>query len=104
MQFYNQKASLESMGIQLGRKSKDKMINNNGYRLIEICKNNNLTILNGRYGKDKDIGNMTFRNTSVIDYATSSLKGFSLLSEFEVIETDSLQSDGWVVGLGDGNG
>ena len=53
-----------------------------------------LTILNGRYGKDKNIGNTTFRGNSVIDYTISSIKGFSLLSDFEIIETDSLLSDG----------
>ena len=94
MLFYNQKSTLETMGIQLHRSSMDKHTNNNGYRLVEICKNNNLTILNGRFGRDKGIGRMTFRNTSVIDYAISSIKGLTLLTDFEVIETDILHSDG----------
>ena len=94
MLFYNQKSTLETMGIQLHRTSMDKHTNNNGYRLVEICKNNNLTILNGRFGRDKGIGRMTFRNTSVIDYAISSVKGLTLLTDFEVIETDILHSDG----------
>ena len=38
IQFYDQRASLESMGIQLDRKSKDKLSNNNSYRLFKICK------------------------------------------------------------------
>ena len=83
-----------TMGIQLHRTSMDKHTKNNGYRLVEICKNNNLTILNGRFGQDKGIGCMTFRNTSVIDYAISSVKGLTLLTDFEVIETDILHSDG----------
>ena len=57
-------STLETMGIQLHRTSMDKHTNDNGYRLVEICKNNNLTILNGRFGQDKGIGRMTFRNSS----------------------------------------
>ena len=91
MLFYNQKSTLENMGIQLDRTSMDKHTNHNGYRLVEMCKNNNL---NGRFGQDKGIGRMTFRNTSVIDYAISSVKGLTLLTDFEVIETDILHSDG----------
>ena len=60
MQFYDQRASLDSMGIQLDRKSKDKLTSNNGRNLQKLY----LTILNGGYGKDKDIGNMTIRNIS----------------------------------------
>ena len=85
MRFYDQKSTLESIGIQLNRKSQDNHTNNNDYRLVDICKNDNLTILNGRYGKDKNIGNTTFRGNSVIDYTISSIKGFSLLNDFEVI-------------------
>ena len=42
----------------------DKVINNEGNKLIDICKSNNLFILNGRCGTDKNIGAMTFRNLS----------------------------------------
>ena len=52
IQFYDQKSVLDK-NIQVQRKSMDKKKNNNGYKLIEICKNHNLIILNGRYGKDK---------------------------------------------------
>ena len=59
-----------------------------------MCKNNNLTILNGRYGHDKQIGAMTFRDTSVIDYALASSDTFEILLDFEVVEVDRLFSDG----------
>lgn len=93
-QFYDQKSALETLGIQIHRKSSDKKKNNNGFKLVELCKNNNLTILNGRFGKDQDVGKPTFRGISVIDYIISSLNGLTLLSDFEVIETDRLFSDG----------
>lgn len=94
MQFYDQKSILEKIGIQVQRKSMDKKKNNNGDKLIEICKNNSLIILNGRYGKDKNIGRMTFRDISVLDYSIASVQGLHLLSDFEIIELDSLFSDG----------
>ncbi len=50
--FLDQKAAMEHYGIELNRKSQDKKKNNHGYKLIDNCKNNNLIILNGRYGKD----------------------------------------------------
>ena len=72
----------------------DKKKNNNGFKLIDICKNNNLTILNGRFGKDKNIGNATFRGISVIDYVISSVGGLKLLDDFDITELDRLYSDG----------
>ena len=41
--------------------SQDKVINNEGNKLIDICKSNKLFILSGRCGTDKNIGAMTFR-------------------------------------------
>ena len=91
---FSKASQLEDYSVPIERKSKDKHINNSGYRLIDICKNNNLFILNGRFGKDKGIGNYTFRSTSVIDYTIVSSDVFSFLADFEITETDSLFSDG----------
>ena len=77
--FYHKKAALEKLGIEVNRKSMDNKRNNNGFKLLDICKNNNLSILNGRFGADKNVGNYTFRRTSVIDYVISSLQGLNLL-------------------------
>ena len=72
----------------------NKKKNKNEYKLIEICKNNNMIILNGRYGKDKTVGRVTFRDISVLDYSIASLHGLHLLSDFEITELDYLFSDG----------
>ncbi|MEW8152430.1 MAG: reverse transcriptase family protein [Candidatus Thiodiazotropha endolucinida] len=74
--------------------SSDKKKNNTGYRLLDICKNNNLTILNGRFGRDQNVGKPTFRGISVLDYTISSIRGLRLLTDFEIIELDRLYSDG----------
>lgn len=86
--------TLENFGIQVNRRSVDKRKNNNGFKLIDICKNDNLTNLNGRFGKDKSIGNATFRGISVIDYVISSVGGLKRLDDFDITELDKLYSDG----------
>ena len=51
-------------------------------------------ILNGRCGSDKNVGNFTFRQTSVIDDAISSYEGLRYISNFRIVELDILFSDG----------
>jgi hypothetical protein len=58
-----------------------------GHKFLDICKCNNLYILNGRVGKDRNKGNFTFRNTSVIDYMAGSVHFFPFPSDFEVKDT-----------------
>ena len=92
--FYDQKCELERLGINVKRNSMHRKKNNSGFRLIDICKNHNLTILNGRFGHDKNKGAMTFRNVSVIDYAIVSMKCFDLLNDFQINDVDRIFSDG----------
>ena len=70
--FYNQAELLPTLNINQNRVSQDMKTNNNGYKLIDICRNNNLFILNGRFGKDKNLGKFTFRDQSLIDYTICS--------------------------------
>ena len=62
--------------------------------MLDICKNNNLFLVNGRIGCDKAVGNYTFRNISVLDYCIVSLNMLEFYQDFEVVETDPLFSDG----------
>ena len=94
VEFYNQKSVLERLRVNLQHKFKDKKKNNLGYPSIDICKNNNLTIMNGMFGQDKNKGDMTFRNTSVIDYAIAPTKCFCILRVFKIIDLDRIFSDG----------
>ena len=53
------------------RRSKDKTVNRLGKKLIELCQDFNLFILNGRGEGDRE-GEWTFvseRGTSVVDYS-----------------------------------
>lgn len=94
LNFFNQAELLKTLNINEKRVSCDKKTNNNGYKLIEICINNNLFILNGRFGKDTTEGKLTFRDQSLIDYTICSFNSLKHLLDFEVIETDSVLSDG----------
>lgn len=76
------------------RANQDTAFNKQGESLLNICKSNNLLILNGRCHKDKGIGKYTFRDISVIDYAISSTEGHKRVQDFEIMELDSLYSDG----------
>ena len=37
---------MENLSINLQRKSRDKILNTNGYKLLDICKNNNKILVN----------------------------------------------------------
>ena len=60
--------TLISLGMPVTRVNKDTKINNNGRRLIEMCKLQELCFLNGRVGLDRNIGNLTCGDASTIDY------------------------------------
>ncbi|MES9884249.1 MAG: reverse transcriptase family protein [Sedimenticola sp.] len=94
IEYFNKVDILPNYGLDINRVSKDKKTNNSGHRLIDVCKSNNLFILNGRCGDDKGIGEFTFRDTSIIDYAISSVDGLKHVQHFSIERLDALFSDG----------
>ena len=76
------------------RKNLDKRDTNAyGRALLDLCKSTGLRILNGRFGKDANIGNftcLTNNSSSVIDYFVAELDIFSCISDFEI--QDRLES------------
>lgn len=92
--FINKSALLDTLSIPLERSSLDHKTNTSGLRFIEICRNNNLFIFNGRLSKDKNNGAFTFRDRSVIDYAVSTAECFKYIEDFDITLTDSIFSDG----------
>ncbi|MCG8112934.1 MAG: reverse transcriptase domain-containing protein [Candidatus Thiodiazotropha taylori] len=92
--FFDKVSILENYNIPTDRASKDNKTNNTGRWLAEVCKNNNLFIVNGRVGKDKYEGAPTFKDKSVIDYTISTAECFSFIAGFEIIDLDPLFSDG----------
>lgn len=74
------------------RNSQDNVVNGYGKKLIDFCKNNNMFILNGRFGNDK-VGKPTCKNSSVIDYVISTTALIRVMCNFEVCEFSQLFSD-----------
>ena len=93
-EFFYSVSKLGLYDIPADRQSMDKHTNNIGNKLLDVCKNNNLFLCNGRIGNDKQQGNFTFKQLSVIDYTIASIETLPLLQNFEIQETDALMSDG----------
>ena len=73
------------------RSNKDTVIDNNGRRLLDMCKSTGLLIGNGRLCADQDIGEFTCitpRGRSVVDYFLLSYSDFDCISEFCVCDPD----------------
>ncbi|CAG2221387.1 unnamed protein product [Mytilus edulis] len=85
--------NLETLGIDVSRNSLDLSVNNYGNRLLQLCQNIELLIVNGRLGKDKGIGALTCKNTTIVDYCILSPELFPYISEFEVLPFDPMLSD-----------
>ena len=79
---------LESLGF-----SQDKENHNNGYKLVELCENTGILIVNGRVGNDANIGKFTCKNVSVIDYALASHSLFPYICHFDVLPFNDTFSD-----------
>lgn len=85
--------NLDILGIDCKRYNKDKFVNNYGNRLLQLCKDLNLLIANGRLGSDKQIGSFTCKESSTVDYCILSTSLFSNVINFEICEFDSMISD-----------
>ena len=90
----NNYGKLSQYNIPITRSFKCNKIDHIGYKFLDICKNNNLFIANGRIGNDKSSGNFTFRGTTVIDYTICSPNILRLMNNFEVMDLDPIFSDG----------
>ena len=59
----------------------------------EFCKNNDLYIVNSRLGSDKNIGEVTCRNRSTVDYVIASVNILNVLQDFEIHDFCTMLSD-----------
>ncbi|CAG2205169.1 unnamed protein product [Mytilus edulis] len=88
----NDVCNLELYNIPRDRISMDKGKTRYGNNLLDLCKCNNLFIMNGRLGNDKT-GKFTCRNASVVDYCLSNVNVLEKLIDFDVLEFSHLYSD-----------
>ena len=79
--------------IPLKRVNSDKTINTYGTQMVEFCRLSNLSILNGRIGRNTQNAKYTCKDKSVIDYFLCSPTLFSLLHDFCILEFSNLFSD-----------
>ena len=84
---------LELLNIPLKRNSMDTKKNNYGNILSDLCKYNNMYILNGRVGEDRHVGKFTCKHSSVVDYCIGTSGLLGLVDDFCVLEFCSLFSD-----------
>jgi len=57
---------------------------------VNLCKQNNLYIANGRIGEDKNVGKTTCNDSSVIDYLILSSNSFQIIRDFDILNGWSL--------------
>ena len=87
------KTELELLGFCVEQCNNDHHVNNNGHKLINLCKNIDTHIVNGRIGDDLGIGKLTCAGASTIDYALASPEIFAKIENFFVYEFDEFLSD-----------
>lgn len=83
----------ECYEVPLDRKSADESANAYGYSLLNMCKNNDLFILNGRIGSDFICPTLTCKNKSTVDYFISSAHILPIIKDLQVHEFSCLLSD-----------
>ena len=82
--------------INKRRVNADKITNDNGKALINLCKANNVIIVNGRTGSDRNKGDITFKGhngSSTIDYCIISPDIIPHIQDFQVDILDKNLSD-----------
>ena len=58
-----------------------------------LCQNLNLLVANGRLGKDKNVGALTCKVSSLVDYCILTPELFSYVATFEILPFDPMLSD-----------
>jgi hypothetical protein len=83
----NDLATLNELNIDKNRKNVDKVKSRSGNNLLDICKANNLFIVNGRIGDDKtESGKLTCKNSSVVDYCICTCSFLQFVYNFKVLD------------------
>ena len=83
---------LKRLNFSIKRSSMGHTVNKVGRDIIDFCKRNDSVILNGRAFSDKNIGNFTCQEISVVDYTIASIQCLKLFMSFKVDEYSSLLS------------
>ena len=79
--------------VPVERSNADNTVNTYGRQLLEMCKNNNLLILNGRIGQDNIEPKVTCKDRSTVDYFLSTVDNFKIINNLITHEFCDLYSD-----------
>ena len=74
------------------RVNSDEQVTSMERRLIEMCRCLNV-IINNRFGKDKQIGKKTCKDSSTVDYIIISNNLAEYVSDFYALDFDPILSD-----------
>ena len=85
--------TFKSLNIPIVRSNIDTKTNNNGRDLIQMCLLQELCIVNGRIGSDKNIGKLTFDEKSTIDYVICTPDLLPNITNFTIDKLCTLLSD-----------
>ena len=82
---------LRSLWVNITRENCDHVLNNYGNLLLNMCKSNDLTILNGRFGENTT--GFTCKDRSVVDYFIGTIDVIKYISNMKILEHSTLYSD-----------
>ncbi len=89
--YTNEDIFSSTIDVSNKRVSNDATMNNYGCKLIDLCRNLDLLILNGRFGPKRS--KCSCKNTSIVDYMLVSADIYHDVEFFEVLDFDPLLSD-----------
>lgn len=86
---------VDTLGITRTRFNKDVTQDRSSYgkKLLDVCKNNQVLIMNGRMGLDYGVGAVTTTYETTVDYIIGSPLLMQHVKQFKVLEYDPLYSD-----------
>ena len=87
--------TLRSLGCSVRRFNKDVTPDRTSYgkKLVDVCRNNNVIIFNGRLGEDCGEGNFTTTYNTTIDYGLGTWNIVKFVKNFKILNFDPLCSD-----------
>lgn len=91
-EYHTDLQNFENSFVKVSRINMDKSFNNYGYRFIDFLQRNNLYILNGRTQGD-ELGNVTCKGSSTIDYFTCNTEFFKYCNSLKVSDFCDILSD-----------
>ena len=89
---FTDRNTLQQLNIPVDRYTCDKVVDENGKKLLDFCTNTGLFIVNGRIGKEGS-GGVTCKGVSLVDYTLANADLFQHINEFHVDVFDRCLSD-----------